>query len=99
MAIDATHSDIVWNILYHIYLDEASCGALPQTREYSGDWVGSAYGMVVRFWSTITTSEVHRLLFLCADWVSNPSSESLSASLSLIVYEARTLAFTRLYTV
>ncbi|KAI0719841.1 hypothetical protein C8T65DRAFT_802415 [Cerioporus squamosus] len=74
MVMDGTPNDIVWNFFYHTSLDEASfatlmthCRKLAALTESLGDWDGSVYSTVVKFGSTLTLSEVHRLLSLYAD--------------------------------
>ncbi|KAI0752649.1 hypothetical protein C8Q80DRAFT_467409 [Daedaleopsis nitida] len=74
MVVDSVSPRILWNIFFHVYLDEPSltllashCRKLTDAALTLQDWNGTIYGAVIRFGSEHTFAEVRRLLSLYAD--------------------------------
>ncbi|KAI0752637.1 hypothetical protein C8Q80DRAFT_467165 [Daedaleopsis nitida] len=74
MVMDSVSPRILWNIFFHVYLDEPSltllashCRKLTDSALTLQDWNGTIYGAVIRFGSEHTFAEVRRLLSLYAD--------------------------------
>lgn len=68
MIIDGVHSDVIWDIYFHMRLDETAISALVSQCEklikHAEDlttWRNSPYGSVIRFSTAYTLAEVHRL--------------------------------------
>lgn len=61
------HTTTIWNIFFHIYLDNEQCRKLVQVSGSLGRWAASPYGALVKMCTEYTLIELQRHWLLYID--------------------------------